>query len=163
MSQATVVWLCMPFFFGLPGAFADEKLGDVSDGGRSVSVHVMPLLTEGESDGDGEQIYPDDEPLLPFSTRQTCGECHSYATIRRGWHFNDVEPNVAAGRAGHPWILSEPGAATQIALSYRRWPGTFDPKRLGMTPAAFVGFSAGRCRGAARARWSKEAMSPRRF
>ncbi len=140
MSYLTVVWLCMPFFFGLPGAFADEKLGDVSDGGRSVSVHVMPLLTEGESDGEGEQIYADDEPLLPFSTRQTCGECHSYATIRRGWHFNDVEPNVAAGRAGHPWILSEPGAATQIALSYRRWPGTFAPKRLGMTPAAFVRF-----------------------
>jgi len=114
----------------LAAAATDEKLlGDVGDGSRAIPVHLIPLVDE-----EGERIAPDDEPLLPFSMRQTCGLCHDFDKIRKGWHFNAAEPNVAAGRRGQPWILVDAGTGTQIPLSYRPWPGTFRPEQLGLTP-----------------------------
>jgi len=137
LAYLTVLW--MLGWFCPAQACAAAKLGDVTDGSRAVSVHKIPLLTEAEEDdGQGEQIYADDEPLLPFSTKQTCGACHSYDVIKTGWHFNSTDSNMPAGRAGHPWIVAEPGEVTQIPLSYRRWAGTFDPNQLGISPAAFV-------------------------
>ena len=107
--------------------------GDHSDGSRAVPVHLIPLLDE-----EGDKITPDTEPLLPFSTRQTCGACHDYNKISHGWHFNAVEPNAAPGRGGQPWILVDAASATQIPLSYRNWPGVFRPEQLGLTPWKFV-------------------------
>lgn len=136
LTYFTLLWLAA--VAGSTVCFGEEMLGDVTDGSRAVAVHLIPLLAEAEQDGEGEHIYPDDEPLLPFSTRQTCGACHSYETISAGRHFNAVDPTIPAGRTGHPWILAEPAAATQIPLSYRKWPQTFNPDRLGITPAKFV-------------------------
>jgi len=110
-----------------------DTLGDASDGSRAIPVHLIPLVDE-----EGERIAPDDEPLLPFSMRQTCGLCHNYEKISTGWHFNAAEPNVAAGRRGQPWILVDAGTGTQIPLSYRPWSGTFRPEQLGLTPWQFV-------------------------
>jgi hypothetical protein len=107
--------------------------GDHSDGSRAVPVHLIPLLDE-----EGDKITSDTEPLLPFSTRQTCGDCHDYEKIRHGWHFNAVEPNVAAGREGQPWIYVDTASAIQIPLSYRSWPGAFRPEQVGLTPWKFV-------------------------
>ncbi|MFH1370540.1 MAG: hypothetical protein ABII09_04560 [Planctomycetota bacterium] len=117
---------------------ADEKLGDVTDGSRAVPLHLIPLLAEPLPDRQPDQIYPDDVPLLPFSTKQTCGACHSYDIIGTGWHFNAFDPNVNPGRKGQPWILADPATATQIPLSYRAWPGTFRPQQLGITPMEFL-------------------------
>lgn len=115
-------------------ADTDSKfLGDEGDGSRAVPVHLIPLIDE-----EGEKITPGDEPLLPFSTRRTCGFCHNYEKISRGWHFNAAEPNVAPGRPSQPWILVDAGTATQIPLSYRPWPETFRPEQLGLTPWQFV-------------------------
>src|SRR5213592_3522378 len=48
------------------------KLGDTPDGSRARPVHIIPLR-----DAEGAVIRPGDRPLLPFSTRQTCGaDCH---------------------------------------------------------------------------------------
>ncbi len=110
-----------------------EFLGDESDGSRTVSVHLMPLVDE-----EGRGITPADKLPLPFSVRQSCGLCHDYNTVSHGWHFNAVEPDVAAGRIGQPWIFVDAGAATQVPLSYRPWPGTFHPEQLGITPWKFV-------------------------
>jgi hypothetical protein len=108
--------------------------GDNSDGSRAVPVHLIPLLDE-----EGDKITPDAEPLLPFSTRQTCGgSCHNYEKIRHGWHFNSVEPNVCPGRRGQPWIFVDAASFTQIPLSYRDWAGTFKPEQLGLSPWEFV-------------------------
>ncbi len=82
MTYFTLLWLAA--VAGSTVCFGEEMLGDVTDGSRAVSVHLIPLLAEAEQDGEGEHIYPDDEPLLPFSTRQTCGACHSYETINAG-------------------------------------------------------------------------------
>ena len=109
-------------------------LGDESDGSRAVSVHLLELFEE-----EGEKIFPDDDPLLPFSVRQSCGgTCHSVEVISKGWHFNSVDPNIVGGRAGEPWIFVDAGTCTQIPLSYRRWPGTFRPEEIGLTTWQFT-------------------------
>ena len=113
-----------------------KLLGDESDGSRAVPVHLINLYAV--IDETVEQISPDDEPLLPFSTRQTCGSCHSYNKISAGWHFNAGNTNVAPGRVGQPWILVDADTGTQVPLSYRNWPGTFKPKQFGITDWQFV-------------------------
>lgn len=118
---------------------AEEKLGDVPDGSRSNFVHLIPLLSEPLPGKEPDQIHPDAEPVLPFSTKATCGgACHSYDKISAGWHFNAIDPNVNPGRKGQPWIFADPTSATQIPLSYRKWPGTFRPEQIGLTPMAFL-------------------------
>ncbi len=111
----------------------EELIGDRGEGSRAVPVHLMPLLDE-----EGQKISPDDEPLLPFSARQTCGACHNYDKIGTGWHFNAVDANVAPGRSGQPWILVDGGTGMQIPVSYRPWPGAFKPGQLGITSWKFV-------------------------
>jgi hypothetical protein len=111
-----------------------KLLGDESDGSLAHPVHLIPLLTE-----EGDEIAPDDDPLLPFSMQQTCGgECHSYEIISTGWHFNAADPNVAPGRLGQPWILADARTGTQIPISYRSWPGTFKPEQIGLTNRLFL-------------------------
>ncbi len=120
-------------------ADADQKLlGDESDGSRAHPIHLIPLLAENEDGEKGEKITFDDDPLLPFSTRWTCGDCHSYGVIAKGWHFNAVDPNVPLGRPGQPWILTHARTGTQIPLSYRPWPGTFRPEQVGLPPHEFT-------------------------
>ena len=112
----------------------EPLLGDVSDGSRAVPVHLIPLLDE-----NGIDIAPDDDPLLPFSSKQTCAlKCHAYDQIQTGWHFNMNNPAIAAGRPGHPWIWMDSRTGTQIPLSYRSWPGTYKPEQLELTPWEFV-------------------------
>jgi hypothetical protein len=113
------------------------KLGDVSDGSRAVSIHRINLYNE-QGHEEEDRIFPDDDPLLPFSTRQTCGFCHSYDIIGTGWHFNAADPNITPGRPGQPWLLVNARTATQIPLSYRPWPGTFKPQQLGLTHWKFI-------------------------
>ncbi|MGA2323902.1 MAG: cytochrome c3 family protein [Sedimentisphaerales bacterium] len=112
--------------------------GDTPDGSRSNFVHLIPLLSEPVAGKEPDQIHSDADPVLPFSTKQTCGACHSYDKIGAGWHFNAIDPNVNPGRKGQPWIFADPTSATQIPLSYRQWPGTFRPEQIGLTPMAFL-------------------------
>jgi len=118
----------------LPAVAGGERpVGDESNAGQGDAVHLIGLFSE-----EGQKIAPDDEPLLPFSMRQTCGSCHSYDKISSGWHFNAHHPGVAPGRRGQPWILTDAGTGSQIPVSYRRWPGTFRPERIGLTSWQFV-------------------------
>jgi len=122
-------------------AFADTEqklLGDESDGSRALPIHLIPLFYENEDGEKGEKISPDDDPLLPFSTRWTCGSCHSYNIIKKGWHFNVLDSNVPAGRFGEPWIYYDPKLCIQIPLSYRGWPGTYRPEQIGLTEFKFT-------------------------
>jgi len=106
-------------------------------------LHHIPLR-----DADGQIITlppafddagkPQEARANPFSTAQTCGRCHEYEAIGRGWHFNAAKGNVKAGRPGEPWILTDPATHTQIPLSYRGWPGTFKPGDVGMNDFDFL-------------------------
>ena len=132
--------LCLPVAAAETG---QKLLGDESDGSRAHPIHRLGLLAEpGEQDAEPVEIDPNvdtaEEVLLPFSTRQTCGKCHSYGIINKGWHFNSVDPNAASGRPGQPWIYVDAKTGTQIPLSYRSWPGTFKPGQFGLTDSEFT-------------------------
>ncbi len=115
-------------------------LGDESDGSRAHSVHLIPLIAENEDGQKGDPIKPDADPLLPFSTKFTCGECHSYDLIQHGWHFNAVDGNVPPGRPGEPWIYVDSKLGIQVPLSYRPWAGTIQPSAFGLSEFAFTKF-----------------------
>lgn len=104
------------------------KLGDISDGNRARPVHNIRLI-----DPDSSVIYPDEQPLMPFSTKRTCSPCHAYKIIEKGWHFNAGDSSAHDGRPGQPWIFADPSTATQLPLSLRDWPGTFRPQETGLT------------------------------
>jgi len=77
----------------------------------------------------GDQIEP--SSTVWFSTRQTCGECHSYDVISSGWHFNAYDSNSPPGRNGEPWIYFNSEFYIQIPLSYRQWSGVYSPEDIG--------------------------------
>ena len=108
-------------------------LGDLSDGSRFIPVHRIKLY-----DHDGGQILSTDEFPLPFSTRETCGQCHNYAHISDGWHFNAADSSVNPGRRGQPWFLTDEETATQIPISHRNWPGAYTPEDIGVDAMEFV-------------------------
>ena len=112
---------------------ASPELGDHSDGSRAVPVHFINLLDE-----QGQKVSPADDRPQPFSLRKTCGLCHSYETVASGWHFNATDANVPPGRPGQFWIYADPAAATQLPVSYRPWPNTFRPQKLGISPWQFT-------------------------
>lgn len=116
-----------------PRSQIPQNVGDTADGSRAVPVHLIKLYDEYD-----HLITLDDRPVMPFSPKYTCRKCHDYDKIRAGWHFNAGEPNAQLGRAGEPWILVDPWAATQIPLSYRRWKGTFPPGALGLSTLRFM-------------------------
>jgi hypothetical protein len=111
----------------------ERLIGDQSDGSRATPIHLIPLYAENEDGQKGEQIKPDTEFPMPFSTRWACIECHDYELVKKGWHFNDVDSNVPAGRCGEPWIYFDAKLGIQIPLSYRRWSGTFRPEQVGLS------------------------------
>ncbi|MFH1941718.1 MAG: cytochrome c3 family protein, partial [bacterium] len=130
------VFVCCIFLFSstVPAsAQQQEKIGDILDGNRSIPVHLIEMF-----DADEGPIRPGDQPLMPFSTKQTCLPCHDYSRISGGWHFNAAEKDVHPGRSGEPWIWVDPMTATQIPISYSNWPGTIRPERLGMTSWDFI-------------------------
>ena len=67
----------------------------------------------------------------PIRPVHTCGRCHDYAAIAHGYHFNAMEKLADVGRPGEPWIWTDTRTGTQIPLSYRGWPGTYDPRAAG--------------------------------
>ena len=114
------------------------KLGDKGDGSRAHPTHLIPLFPANEDGEKGPQIDPEGDPVLPFSTKHTCGECHSYDVIKHGWHFNATDVNAPTGRPGEPWIYPDHKLGIQIPLSYRDWPGTFRPSQIGMSDFDFT-------------------------
>ena len=110
---------------------------------RTPYLHHIPLR---DAEGQVITLPPlfDDQGKLqearanPYSTAQTCGRCHEYEAIGRGWHFNANQGNVKAGRPGEPWILTDPATRTQLPVSYRGWAGTFKPADIGMSDFDFL-------------------------
>ena len=101
-------------------------------GDRTVPAHLLPLRDEND-----EPIVPTETDPLPYSARFTCGPCHDYDTVRGGWHFAALTDGDS-GRPGEPWIWLDPRTGTVLPLSYRRWPGSWDPAAVGLTPWDFT-------------------------
>jgi hypothetical protein len=145
LTKAFIAGTCLLAALLRPAAGAvspDNVVMNRGDGSRAPAVHRIPLYSEALVGENREQITAETEPVLPFSPRGTCSECHiyehTYDTIRKGWHFNATDANIPAGRPGQPWIYVDAAAGTQIPLSYRPWPGTFKPDQIGMSPFKFT-------------------------
>ncbi len=111
----------------------DKKIGDERDGSRSKPIHVIKLLDENNN-----IILPDDNPQFPFSTKYTCGDCHSYEIISKGYHFNSPAAKSSFDRNGEPWIYLDLKSLTVLPLSYRGWGGTFSPEKVKISPFDFL-------------------------
>ncbi|HDT13732.1 MAG TPA: hypothetical protein ENO03_05170, partial [Candidatus Aminicenantes bacterium] len=114
------------------GPAAPPRGAVVWDGHRSIPVHLLPLRDEFD-----ELIVPTETYPLPYSARFTCGPCHDYETIREGWHF-DAMTAAASGRPGEPWFEVDGQTGTVLPLSYKAWPGSFDPRALGISAWDFT-------------------------
>lgn len=93
---------------------------------------IMPL------DETGKAITSKDTAPKPYSPAATCGKCHDYGTINQGWHFNAAAGTANPGRPGEPWVLLDAMTRTQIPMSFRPWPGTFNPHDLNVSDWQFV-------------------------
>ncbi len=98
----------------------------VWDGSRTTPVHRLPLKDEFD-----QPILPTESYGLPYSSRHTCAPCHDYEIIREGLHFNMRSAGDEV-RTGEPWVWTDPGTGTVLPLSYRGWPGTWNPRDLGL-------------------------------
>lgn len=110
-----------------------QKIGDLRDGSKSTAVHLIKLF-----DADSIRILKSDNPLLPFSTKYSCGECHSYNKINNGLHFNSHDKKSVSGRKGEPSIYVDWRHLTILPLSYRNWKGTYNPSKLGITTMRYL-------------------------
>ena len=110
-----------------------NKIGDIRDGSRATPIHLIKLF-----DADSVQILKNDSLQIPLSTRYTCGECHSYNVINKGFHFNYADKKVPSGRRSEPYIYMDWRKLTVIPLSYRDWKGTFNPAEIGISPMKFL-------------------------
>jgi hypothetical protein len=94
--------------------------------------HRIVLLNE-----EGNTINPAKDSVH-YSPAQTCGKCHDYPAISKGWHFNARQASVPAGRFRFPIAPGrEPSALPTPALttgssfgaSPGTCPGAASPKR----------------------------------
>ena len=113
------------------GGPVDQKLKPW-DGNRTTPAHFIPLRDE-----NNELIVPTDTDPMPYSARYTCGPCHDYKTVQGGWHF-DAMKSDKNGRPGEPWIWLDAKTGTVLPLSYRKWPGDWDPKVVRLNPWDFT-------------------------
>jgi len=101
---------------------------------RSQHTHWIPLR-----DAQGRTIDPTSPDAPPYSPAKTCGTCHhNYQTIAHGHHFNAFSKDADPGEPGEPWIWVDRQSGTQIPLSYRNWPGTYNPDKLGISRREFI-------------------------
>ena len=101
---------------------------------RTPYVHIITLYDRDENIVD----FKDRFEALPYSPTVTCGKCHDIDAIRTGWHFNACDTTVDSGRPGEPWIYVDAATRTQLPLSYRQWPGTWNPQDVGLDEWAFT-------------------------
>ncbi|HOR26394.1 MAG TPA: hypothetical protein PLG73_00070 [Candidatus Sumerlaeota bacterium] len=131
-GRASISWVLLlaaaRFALAQEGGLAGDATELLLTDSLSPFVHRITLY-----DADGVAIAPDDIHPKPYSPARTCGKCHPYGAIGDGWHFNAARPEAPAGRPGEPWFLVDLPTGTQAPLSYRDWPGAWDPAVFGLT------------------------------
>jgi hypothetical protein len=102
------------------------------DGNRTVPAHIIQMMDEFN-----QLILPTETYAFPFSSRNTCGPCHDYDSISKGFHFNAAS-GTAPGRAGEPWIWLDERTGTILPLSYKPLEGRWFPDELGVSAWDFT-------------------------
>ncbi len=124
--------LVLGLFAAVSYASAQEQKQKPWDGSRATPVHLLPLRDEND-----QIIVPTDVNPMPYSARTSCGPCHDYKTVQGGWHFAAMTARKN-GRPGEPWIWLDTKTGTVLPLSYRKWPGAWDPKSIGLNTWDFT-------------------------
>ena len=130
MNTLPLFLVLLLFLASMP---VDAEEGMLRTDSMAPFVHRISLYDES-----GQAIGAEDESPKPYSPAQTCGKCHPYETIARGWHFNAVDPKAPHGRSGEPWLLADARTGTQLPLSWRGWRGAWNPAGAGLRPWQFV-------------------------
>jgi hypothetical protein len=77
--------------------------------------HPFPIQLKGyAADGSVVAISPTENSTVPYSPKQTCGTCHDYTEITKGFHFQqgwDVISDDYGETHGMPPFVSSPGMA----------------------------------------------------
>jgi len=128
IAAAAAATICLA-----PPALAKPELQVSPEFTRTTLVHNIPVFN-----ADGAAIDPSAKNAKPISLKVTCGKCHDYEIIDRGWHFNTGDANVPPGRLGEPWVLADVATGTQIPISPRGWNGSYKPARIGMSSWTYV-------------------------
>lgn len=110
------------------------KIGDITDGNKSIPVHLIKLVDEY-----GFTIQKDDKIQIPFSIKNTCGECHNYSKIKEGFHFS-INRKDNKSKKGEPFIYTNHKILTLLPISYRGWEGTFNPDSLQISKMKFLDY-----------------------
>ncbi len=100
---------------------------------RAQYVHKIEIYA-----ANGDKIDPKSPMAGAYSPMTTCAKCHDVEKISHGFHFNALGPDTKAGRKGEPWIWVNKQYGIQLPLSYRGWEGTYDPRKVGISPVGFV-------------------------
>ena len=137
-----VLWLSIVGILAWLGAFAAsanaaEAARRLYSDSRATFAHRIPIYDEDQRAIDPAKDNAAKTLVKPFSEVGTCGKCHDYNAVSRGWHFNSVD-SVSPGRPGEPWIYYDATTRTQLPLSYRPWPGAYKPSEVGMGDWDFV-------------------------
>jgi hypothetical protein len=103
------------------------------DGNRTVPVHRFPVFDE-----DRQIVVPTIPGSMPMSARHTCGTCHAYETVSRGFHFNSSRTDARHGRVGEPWVWVDRLTGTALPVSERPATGVWSIGDLGITPRRFT-------------------------
>ena len=75
--------------------------------------HPFPVSLKGyDADGDVVTITPDENNTVPYSPKATCGTCHDYDEVTKGFHFQqgaDVMADDWGVKNGKAPFISSPG------------------------------------------------------
>ncbi len=126
----SVILALVLFTVGIAPLCAQENFK--TSGSRRPYTHLITLY-----DADGVAIDPTAAGAKPYSPHETCKKCHDLSTIAGGTHFVGSS-TTPAGRPGEPFIWIDKRTGTQLPLSYRGWPGTHHPERVGFDAQQFT-------------------------
>ena len=129
--KTLLTYLTLSFILFLPLLLSAQGYRTDS---RAPYTHIITLY-----DLYGDRVDHEDQfDAYPYSPAVTCGKCHNVDSVATGWHFNAIDTVTAAGRKGEPWIWTDPKTRSQIPLSYREWPGVYNPYELGISRWDFL-------------------------
>ena len=95
-------------FWGVLGAVLAGGLMVLAPVAASAKVRTCPPFHLKTDDGKIINPLTGENADQPYSTRQTCGACHNYDQITKGYHFQQGWNKIKDGFSkAKPWVLSD--------------------------------------------------------
>ena len=95
-------------FWGVLGAVLAGGLMVLAPLAASAKVRTCPPFHLKTDDGKIINPLTGENADQPYSTRQTCGACHNYDQITKGYHFQQGWDRIKDDYSKKkPWVLSD--------------------------------------------------------